>query len=109
LVTNRAAIGLLSTRPHSALGDAAAAHPSTASTAIGSQVEADTLRASKSKGLLCIFLLSKKLEVSFLSLGALIRLSDLADSRNHKTNFGGNQTMVTVQQVPRVLATQVGF
>lgn len=49
-MSNRAAIGLLSSRPHSALGDAAAAHPSTASPAIGSQIEADSLRASKSKG-----------------------------------------------------------
>ncbi|XP_059491140.1 uncharacterized protein LOC132205834 [Neocloeon triangulifer] len=89
LMANRTAVGLLSSRPHSALGDAAAAHPSTASTAIGSQMEADTLRANKSKG-------------------TLIRLSDLAEPKNHKkSNFSGSQTMVTVQQVPRVLSTQL--
>jgi hypothetical protein len=63
LVTNRAAIGLLSSRPHSALGDAAAAHPSTASMAIGSQMEADTLRASKSKGWFVALLLDTILQV----------------------------------------------
>ncbi|XP_065335241.1 uncharacterized protein LOC135936375 [Cloeon dipterum] len=89
LVTNRAAVGLLGARPHSALGDAAAAHPSTASMAIGSQMEADALRANKSKG-------------------TLIRLSDLAETKNHKkSTFGGTQTMVTVQQVPRVLSAQL--
>jgi hypothetical protein len=58
LVSNRAAIGLLSSRPHSALGDAAAIHPSTAPPAISSQMEADSLRASKSKGRFLVELMS---------------------------------------------------